>query len=126
MRQKINVFTPIFNDVPSFLVLRDKIKECINTDLYAITFYAIDDSAGADPQIAELEEQLKSFDMNAINDEIKSLETSNIKFTDGRVYFKQGNFVFKLDGNSIQDLLMTSDVIPENERQRYMQLFGGQ
>ena len=77
-------------------------------------------------QIAELEEQLKSFDMNAINDEIKSLETTKVGFTPGSVYVKEGNSVFRLDGNTIQDLLMTSDVIPENERQRYMQLFGGQ
>lgn len=56
MRQKLNIFTPIFYDVPSFLILREKIKNCVNESLYEINFYAIDDSSNADQDINALED----------------------------------------------------------------------
>ena len=54
MKQKLNIFTPIYYDVPSFSILRQKIIDIINNDLYDIHFYAIDDTAGADHEIESI------------------------------------------------------------------------
>tara|TARA_R100001510_G_C7656872_1_gene217515 strand:- start:6750 stop:8792 length:2043 start_codon:yes stop_codon:yes gene_type:complete len=75
-------------------------------------------------RIAEEQEKLKVFDMNKIRAEQKEMETSNIKYVQGRSYYKTGNFVFELNSDTIQDLLMTSEVVPEAEKQRYRELFG--
>jgi len=55
MRQSINIFTPVYYDVPSFNVLRKKIKSILNSELHDINFYVIDDTSGADTEIDELE-----------------------------------------------------------------------
>lgn len=76
--------------------------------------------------IAEEQEKLKVFNMDDINAEKKLLETSNINFVQGRSYYKKDNFVFELNSDTIQDLLITSDVVPMAEKERYRILFGDQ
>lgn len=75
-------------------------------------------------RITQEEEKLNEFDIVAINQEIKSLETNNIKYVQGKTYYKVGNLISELNAETIQDLLMTSDVVPIAERERYRVLFG--
>ena len=80
-----------------------------------------------DPILQRIEEEkakLNEFDIVAINQELKLLETSNIKYVEGRTYYKVGNLVSELNAETIQDLLMTSEVVPAAERERYRVLFG--
>ena len=57
MKKKLNIFTPIFYDVPSFMVLRKNIYQIINSSEYSIHFYAIDDTAGKDSEIQKIENE---------------------------------------------------------------------
>ena len=75
-------------------------------------------------RIEEEKEKLNEFDIVAINQELKLLETSNIKYVEGKTYYKVGNLVSELNAETIQDLLMTSEVVPAAERERYRVLFG--
>lgn len=80
-----------------------------------------------DPILQRIEEEkakLNEFDIVAINQELKLLETSNIDYVPGRTYYKVGNSVSELNAETIQDLLMTSEVVPAAERERYRVLFG--
>ena len=56
MKQSINIFTPVYYDVPSFKILRDKVKKNVSSDLYNTHFYVIDDTSGADLEIQEIED----------------------------------------------------------------------
>jgi polyisoprenyl-phosphate glycosyltransferase len=56
MRQKINIITPVFYDVPSFSILRENIIKALNTSLYDINFFIVDDSSGADLEIHTISE----------------------------------------------------------------------
>ena len=56
MYQKLNIFTPVYHDVPSFLILRENIKKQLNSSIYKIHFHVIDDTAGVDAEIEQLTE----------------------------------------------------------------------
>ena len=58
MKQKLNIFTPVYYDVPSFTILRDKIQEQFKDGIYEIKFHVIDDTAGEDSEM----EQVKTWD----------------------------------------------------------------
>ncbi|HEY7076222.1 MAG TPA: glycosyltransferase [Solirubrobacteraceae bacterium] len=50
MTEPLWVFTPVYHDVPSFLVLRERLAE------HGARFVVADDSAGRDPEVARLRE----------------------------------------------------------------------
>lgn len=47
------VFTPVYRDVRSFLILRERLRKALGEER-TIRFVAIDDTAGQDPEIARL------------------------------------------------------------------------
>jgi hypothetical protein len=50
------IFTPVYKDVRSFRILRERLLEVLGEDAGEIRFVAIDDSAGQDPEVPALVE----------------------------------------------------------------------
>ena len=56
-KQKLNIFTPVYYDVPSFVELRKNIDQIFQDSVYDIHYYVIDDTAGSDNQINEIKNE---------------------------------------------------------------------